>query len=233
MTARRSELVTAAAGVTAVVLLVAELATWGNPHATDSLASITGYFVSNRNTALASLELGLAGAVMLLVFAAGLSDILRREAGASDMLPTIALAGGVLCLSTEITFVTTTGALTFVAGHASESEIRLLVELEGWIDQFRFLSAGILIGAASLAMIGGSTFRWIRWLGIASGALLLVSQTSPAWTPSDPLGGVSNVGVLGLLLGLIWLLGVSVNLIRRPAALPALAQRPQASGSRP
>lgn len=227
MTARRSELVTAAAGITGVVLVLAESATWRNPQFTDHLARITTYFVGHRSMALASLELGLAGTLVLLIFAAGLRGILRGGEGDADLLSTMALAGGLLSVSTEITFLMTTGALTFVASHGSESEIRLLLALENWIDQFRFLPIGILVGAASLAMIGGRTFRrWIGWLGIVSGGLLVVSEGANL----DPLGlfgsSVSNAGQIGLPLAAIWIVAVSVSLIRRTVGAASSHPRP-------
>jgi hypothetical protein len=230
MTARRTELITAAAGMGGVVLLVAELATWRNPQFDDHLATIANYFVTNKSMALASLELGLAASVVLLIFTAGLRTILRRDEGDSDMLTTIAFAGALLYVSTEISFLTTTGALTYVAGNGAESEIRLLLAMENWIDQFRFLPVGIMIGAASLAMIGGRTFpRWIGWQGTVVGALLLVSQVANL-DPLGPLGGVSNAGMLGLIFAVIWIVAVSVSLIRRPVtaasshAGPAIAE---------
>ncbi len=218
MTARRSDLITAAAGMSAVVLLVAELLTWTNPQFTDPLSRITNYFVTNRSMALASLELGLMGAVALLIFGAGLRAVLRREEDEhADVLSTVVFGSAILFVSTEITFVMTTGAFAFVTGQGSESQIRLLLALENWIDQFRFLPVGILIGSASLTMIGGHAFpRWIRWLGLAGGALLLVSEVANL-DPLGPIGGVSNAGIIGLLLFLIWLIAVSVSLIRRPA----------------
>lgn len=228
MTARRTQLITAAAGMGGVVLLVAEFVTWKNPQFDDHLATITNYFVTNKSMALASLELGLAASVVLLIFAAGLRSILLSAEG-GDILSNIFFGGAILYVSTEIGFLTTTGALVYVAGHGAESEIRLLLALENWADQFRFLPAGILIAAASAAMIDGRILGgWIRWLGIASGALLLVSEVANL-DPLGPLGGVSNAGILGLLLFLIWIVAVSVSLIRRPVA-PASSQRPAIAG---
>jgi hypothetical protein len=58
---------------------------------------------------------------------------------------------------------------------------------------------------------------------------LLVSQVANL-DPLGPLGGVSNAGMLGLIFAVIWIVAVSVSLIRRPVmaasshAGPAIAE---------
>jgi hypothetical protein len=228
MTALRWERATAAAGLATVVAFVGELATWGNPHLSDPLSKITDYFVTHRSMALASIALGLLGAVALLVFAAGMRSILSGIDGRTDVLPTVLLCGAVLFASTELIFTTTTGALALVAGDASRGELRMLLALENMADLFRFLPVGVLIGAASLAMLGRREFaRWIAWLGMASGAFLLIAEGG-VLTPADGGGSISDAGMVGLLLFLVWMTSTSISLLRSPATkltVPAAGER--------
>jgi hypothetical protein len=230
-TARRWEQATAAAGLAAVVAFVGELATWGNPHLSDPLSKVTDYFVAHRSMALASIGMGLLGAVALLVFAAGMRAILSGKDGRADVLSTVLLCAAVLFACTELTFTTTTGALVLVAGEASRGEVRMLLALENMADLFRFLPIGVLIGAASLAMLGRRDFaRWIGWLGVVSGALLLIAEAG-VLTPADGGGSISDTGMVGLLFFLIWMTSASISLLRR-RAISATAQAAPAVGER-
>ncbi len=227
--ARRWERTTAAAGLATVLGLVGELVTWSNPHLSDPLSKITGYFVNQRSTALASIGLGLLAAVALLVFAAGMRAILSGVDGRIDVLPTVLLCAGVLYVSAELIFTTMTGALALVAGEASRGEVRMLLALENFADLFRFLPIGVRVGAASLAMLGRRAFaRWIAWLGVVSGALLLIAEGG-VLTPEDGGGSISDAGMVGLVLFLIWLISTSLSLFRSPAisaqAAPAAGER--------
>lgn len=223
-TAQGWERATAAAGFAAVVAFVGELATWGNPHLSDPPTKITDYFVAHQTEALASICVGLAGAIALLTFAAGMRAILSGAAGQTSVLPSIVFGAAVLFASTELTFTTTTGALSLIAGEASRGEVRMLLALENMADLFRFLPIGVLIGAASLAMLGRRNFaRWIAWLGLLSAALLIIAEGG-IMTPADGGGSISDAGMVGLLFFLIWMTSTGISLLRsRSISYPAQA----------
>lgn len=208
------ERATAAAGFITVGAFVGELATWGNPHLSDPPSKITDYFVAHQTEALASICVGLVGAIALLTFAAGMRAILSRAAATIGVLPSIVFGAAVLFASTELTFTTTTGALALVAGEASRGELRLLLALENMADLFRFLPLGVLIGIASLAMLGRRDFaRWIAWLGLLSAALLIIAEGG-IMTPADGGGSISDAGMVGLLFFLIWMTSTGIGLLR-------------------
>jgi hypothetical protein len=218
------ERATAAAGFATVVAFVGELVTWGNPHLSDPPTKITEYFVAHQAEALASICVGLAGAIALLTFAGGMRAILSGAAGQASVLPSMVFGAAVLFASTELTFTTTTGALALIAGEASRGEVRMLLALENMADLFRFLPIGVLIGAASLAMLGRRNFaRWIAWLGLLSAALLIVAEGG-IMTPADGGGSISDAGMVGLLFFLIWMTSIGISLLRsRSISSPAQA----------
>jgi hypothetical protein len=217
---RRWEQVTAAAAIATVFAFIGELATWGNPHLSDPPAKITDYFVTHQTMALSSIGLGLLGAIALLIFAAGMRAML--SASTTAVLPTVVFGAAVLFASSELTFTSTTGALALVAGEAPRGELRTLLALENMPDLFRFLPIGVLIGAASAAMLGGRDFpRWIAWLGALSSALLLIAEGG-ILTPADGGGNISDAGMIGLLFFLIWMISTGISLLRRrPASSPS------------
>jgi hypothetical protein len=205
---------TAVAGFATVLAFVGELATWRNPHLSDPPTKITDYFVAHQTEALASICVGLVGAIALLTFAAGMRAVLSGAAGKTSVLPSIVFGAAVLFGSTELTFTTTTGALALLAGEASRGEVRMLLALENMADLYRFLPIGVLIGAASLAMLGRRDFaRWIAWLGLLSAALLIVAEGG-IMTPANVGGNISDAGIIGLLFFLIWMTSTGITLLR-------------------
>lgn len=116
-------------------------------------------------------------------------------------------------------FASINGGQAAVAAGASASELRLIMGIEGYADQLSFLAIGITVGSAGLAMVVAHIFaRWIGWLGLASGVLYLVSNVAVLDpNPNGTLASISNLGMIGSLLFLIWLIAIAVSLLRRPA----------------
>jgi hypothetical protein len=169
--------------------------------------------------ALSSIGLGLLGAIALLIFAAGTRFIVCQH----HRHPAVCgvRRGCFYSPPSELTFTSTTGALALVAGEASRGELRLLLALDNIADLFRFLPIGMLIDAASGAMLGGRDFpRWIAWLGALSSALLLIAEGGTL-TPADGGGNISDAGMISLLFFLIWTISIGIKLLRRrPASSP-------------
>jgi len=223
MSERGWERVTAFAGILTMVLLLAELLTWGNPEFTDSVARIKSIFVANQRMSFVSLELAVWSLVPLIVFAAGLRTVLRRRQGDEGVLPAVFFGSALVFASAQIPFAGISAALALGAAHASDSEITLLQAALTGLDAFRFMPFGMMVVAGSLAMIQTRSFaRWVGWVGLVSGVLTLTAELS-FFDPLGPIGNIGNVGQLGFLLFLIWAAAVSVTLLRRPVA-PALKQ---------
>lgn len=219
MIQRRWELITAVAAIATAVLMVAALATWGNHYYTDPVHKITSYYVANQHKALLSQFLFLLFGLSVLTFGVGLRPVLHRAEGEPHALSALFFAGSVAVLLWMMVFAAINGGLAAVAGGASPSEIRLIMGIEGYVDQLSFLAIGIMVGSAGLAMTVGHVFaRWIGWLGVASGILYLTSNVAVLDpNPNGTLAGISNLGMIGSLLFLIWLIALGVRLLRRPA----------------
>lgn len=206
--------ITAIAALAILVLLIAELATWGNPQVSDPIARITDYFVGSRSLALVSVFISMVLAVVYLVFGAAVRTTLRTVDDLANVLPDIAFAAAILMAGTQLGLAAATGSLAVIGAQASEGEMRVLLGLTSWMDMFRVLALGIVVGAASLSILRGRTVAgWIGWVGVATGALLLVSQVS-ALDPTGPIGTMGNASMVGLLLLLVWLIAFGVALLR-------------------
>ena len=219
MNQRRWERITAVAAIATAVLMVAALTTWGNHYYTDPLHKITNYYVENQHKALLSQFLFLLFGLSVLIFGVGLRLVLHRAEGEPHVFSALFFAGTIAVSVWMMVFASINGGLAAVAAGASPSEIRLIMGIEGYVDQLSFLAIGITVGSAGLAMLVAHVFaRWIGWLGLASGVLYLVSNVAVLDpNPNGTLAGISNLGMIGSLLFLIWLVAIAVSLLRRPA----------------
>jgi len=228
MSERGWERVTAFAGIFTMVLLLAELLTWGNPEFTDSVARIKSIFVANQRMSFVSLELAVWALVPLIVFAAGLRTVLSRNQRDEGVLPAVFFGSALIFASAQIPFAGISGAMTLGVAHASDSEITLLQAALTSLDAFRFMPFGMMVVAGSLAMLVSQLFpRWLAWLGLVAGALLtfggIVGASAQGATGSfhDIGGAFTGVPVLGFW---IWMIATSIVLFRaapRPEAAAA------------
>jgi hypothetical protein len=217
MKQRGWERVTAIAGILTIVLLLAELFTWGNPEFTDSVARIKSIFVANQRMSFVSLELALWSILPLTIFAAGVRIALRRSEEEQGMMSAVFFGSALVFASAQIPFAALSAALALDAAHATDSEITLIQGALTGLDAFRFMPFGVMVLAGSLAMLQSRSFaRWIAWVGVASGVLTLAAELS-FFDPSGPIGNIGNAGQAGFVLFMIWTAAVSVALLRRKA----------------
>lgn len=234
MTQRKSDLITAAAGLAVTVLSFAALANWANPQYTDPLSALRGFYVGHRAEALLSATLFISMTLPVLVLAGGLRDILRRAERDVETLSATAFGAAIVAVCWHLVFGALNAGIAVAAAQATDGEIRLLVGLEFVVDQLNFLVMGAFVGAASLAIIVTRALpRWIGWIGVVAGVLLLVSNiTLLDPTSTGFLGHVSDVGVLGQFVFTIWSVALSVRLILRPAVAPRVQGAPSPAQGR-
>lgn len=218
MTQRTVERITAGSGIGMVVVIIAAVSTIANPQLTDPLSRISDLYVTHRNRALLNVTLFLLWAVPVLIFGAGLGRVRRRPAAETRLLSMTGYGGAIATAVWVMLFGAVNATLALVAGQASPSEIKLLVALEYVVDQLTFLTLGIFVGAASLAMLSAQDFpKWMGWVGVVSGALFLASNISML-DPAGPIGNAGGLGMVALLLLVVWAVATSVSLLRRPVS---------------
>lgn len=229
MTQRTVERITAAAGIAAVVVIVAAVSTIANPQLTDPLSRTTDSYVTHSSKAFLNVSLFLLWTLPVLIFGAGLRSVLCRAEGKADILSMIAFGAAVATVGWIMLFAAVNATLAVTAGHASPGEIKLLVAFEYMVDQLTFLVLGIFVGAASLAMLSTRTFPgWMGWTGVVSGALFMSSNVSML-DPGGTIGNLGGLGMVGLLLFVVWAVAASVSLLRRP--VPSADPQPTTVGT--
>jgi hypothetical protein len=146
----------------------------------------------------------------MAVFVGRLYAVLRDAEGQAGWLARVALIGGAVTLSVKLG-----SAAPYLVGHAtvdtlSGEQARVLLDLGDAAFLISAMTSGILVLAAALSGLqSGLLPRWLAWGGVVAGALAILGSLQPFSLDGGP-------GVVGFLLGLLWLAAVSVLLTVRP-----------------
>ena len=190
-------------GVLFVALAIATFAIAGDaPDAKENTArQIVTYYSDHEGSVMAGVGLGLIGCALLVFFCAYLSSVLD-----GDVLPRVALAGGVILAVGLAIDVTISVALVETADDIDPVAVQSLSSLYN-NDYIPFvLGAMLILLASGLAIVRQHNLpAWLGWLGIA---LALPAPT--------PLGAITFVGAG------IWILLASVLLWTRGRGLSRL-----------
>jgi hypothetical protein len=220
---RRTGRLTAIAGLSTIALLLAEIATWGNPEFSDPASRLRDLFGVHHVEASISLTLAALSIIPLLVFAAGLKTLARRGGG-DETWCTVLTAATAVFAAAQITFAALSGALVAAAPVATGHELMLLLGPLSYLDAVRFTPFAVMTGAASLLVLRAAPFRrWIGLVGLASAACNLVGQLGLLdFTGNGPVSKLGIAAQLGFLLFLVWTIAIAVTLVKnKTEALPA------------
>lgn len=205
------ERVAAACGIGFVVLLMAGfvlIIASPPPSGDASAAELTAYYTDSGNRRLIQVAVTLmsVGGFLLLWFLGGLSRRLIGALGRGSLLPPVAFAGGAVFVAVlfaanavfAAALSDTSGTPGFEPGVAVT-----LVKLTDWLYTFGVLGLAATVLATSLATLRTSVFPpWVAWTGFVVAALQFFMY---------PLTGSP------LFLLALWVLVVSVLLLRRPS----------------
>jgi hypothetical protein len=213
----------AAAGLAAVLLLVALFMFFpALPAPEHGIAAIAREAGENSDVLLLAAYVGALMTGALLLFGAVLAGRLRRAEGPSGGWWLVALIG---IAGTSIGIVGNVLAIVFVraVGHGARgSELWVGYGADHWLGVLTAIPLALfLLGASMGARATGSLPRTLTWLGLAAGALFVVGAGSVTGDEVD--GGVLGLPLLLGYLGLlIWIVAVSISMLRGP--YPAIAE---------
>jgi hypothetical protein len=218
----------AATGIVGMAFLVVGFFLPGSPpKADDSVAQITSYFVDNRDQILAGNALIAVGVAFLVWWLGSLRGYLRLAEGGEGRLSLVAFGGGVLGLTVNVVAVAIFSGTVFkVADLGNPVLNRALFDSYNMLLAIAAVGFTVLFGAAACSGAKSGAFSpLVYW----SGSLVAVAQLvsiSAIFASSGffAVGGV--MGFIGFLVGLIWIVGVSVMMIRRDGVPPAVSVGP-------
>ena len=188
-----------------------------------SAATVAAYAESPAKTAFLA---GWLSFVILgrIIFCIGLRDTLRLSPR-SLRLADVAVGAMIVSVAIEVIsygFVAT-GAWLADAGAAQSS----IVAFDAAGSAFFYLiiaPIGVAVFAGSLAMLHSGLFaRWLAWLGLVAGALLLAGGIESSAAAGSG-GALHDLGLKAIPLFWIWIIATAIVLFRatpRPRAIAA------------
>lgn len=205
--------IAAVCGILFVGLLIASIIVEPAPGPGASNATLRSFYAHNVEATSMFAALNVFSACAFLVFLAGLTAILRRAAGEMSVAPTLALGAGIAWASTVAVTSSIPAALaSHVAGRGDVGSIGALNDLYSALTALVTAPLALALLTSSVVMLATRIVpRWLSFLGLLSGVAVLVNTLSV----SDRAGAFAGIAFVGLNLSLVWVLAVSVVLLRR------------------
>jgi hypothetical protein len=196
-------------GVVAALLIpVAFVAVAGKtPNEKASADKVVSYYRGHLNANRVAALLVTIAAVLLVLFAVRLWEVLRGDGPGTAVFP-LAAFGGALITSTGMAL---TAAIHFALAQAADQQFAAAAQTLYVLDNNDFFA--IIGGLAALFLAAGiATVRrpvlpgWLGWAAIVIGVLCLAGP----------------IGFVGALLGLVWILVVGILLLVRQDLVAAV-----------
>jgi hypothetical protein len=152
------------------------------------------------------------GSVFFVLFVAGVWARLRSREPPPAWLSVAALASGLLGVAASFIDKTLFYSLYSFGGEGLEAETARVLFLTARASFLLFtLFAGAMAGIAAVPIIRYRAFpAWLGWLGAVAGAVGVAAVAAPD----------SAFGQGGFFVVAIWILAVSVSLIRKGKTVP-------------
>lgn len=216
---RTLDRVGAASGIAAMILLLALImATPALRPPNHSMTEITRSARENADGILRGAYMGMLLSGALLLFGAAFAARLRRAEGSDGGWWLVALAG---IAGTAVGIVSDTFVITFVraVGHGAGGNALWIGYPSGPDGVLIAVPLAVfLLGAGLGARASCMLPRWLAWLAVALAAMFVVGAGGVMGDEVD--GGILGAGlVLGYAGLVVWIVGSSVTMLRRPASL--------------
>jgi hypothetical protein len=195
-------------GVAGVVLIVLAFTAVGGDTPDDkaSAAKVVSFYRDHKDASMISALMVTIAAVLLVLFAARLREVLRGDGHGNGLLPNAAFGGMLILSAGLLSLAAVHFALVQAADHRFAGPAQTLNVLDN--NDFFVLIGGMaaLTLAAGIATVRRPVLpRWLGWAAIVIGILAL----------AGPLGFV------GFLLSGLWILVVAILLLARKDLIAA------------
>jgi hypothetical protein len=194
------------------------MATSGQPGVLASGEEILAWYKANTGPAITvGIGLEFLGFAAFVFFLAYLYGVLRDAEGQGGWLATAALGGGLLAVAVKLASYGSMWALITRRDVLSAEAARTLTDLGSGAFFASWFTHGIfLLAASAVALQTGVLPRILGWLGLVLGVGCVVAIMAPTAGPA----------VVPYLLSGLWVVAVSVVLLRRAGREPLPATQP-------
>ena len=195
-------------GVAAALLIpLGIIVLGGNAPKDDASADkVVSYYRGHLNSNRVAALMVTIAAVLLVLFAARLWEVLRADGRGTPVFPLAAFGGGLVASAGLVV----SASLHFALVQAADRQFPAVAQALNVLDNNDFFA--ILGGFAALFLASGiaTVLRPVlpRWLGWAAIVIAILSLAGP-------------IGFIGFLLGLVWTLVVGILLFVRQDAVAA------------
>jgi hypothetical protein len=210
----------AVSGVAAVLLLLALFMVFpALPAPDEPVGTIARSATNDADALLRGAYVGTLMTGALVLFGASLAARLRRAEGPAGGWWIVALAG---IGGTTLGIVADAFVVTFVraVGHgAAGASLWIGYGADHWIGTLLAVPLAVfLLGAGFGSRASGALPRWLSWLAIVLSVGFVVGAGSVTGDEVD--GGFLGVVLFFAYIGLlVWIVGASVSMVRRPVVL--------------
>ena len=215
MTEAKSVRLCALAGLAFFVLIVVggPILQGGSPSATDSAAKIFHYISTHVGKLKASgAVFSFAMAAVLVWLAAHFSSLRKAEGGRSGFA-VAALAGGILATAAQVINSAVVAVMALRIHDLGPSGAHFFWTFQLFLGGALVTGLTILVGASALVFL--NTGMYPRWFAWASGALAVVDLVG-ILAIAYANGAIMGISFIGINLTVIWILGISIVLWRKP-----------------
>jgi hypothetical protein len=192
-----------------------------SPAYDDPIEEIRAYFADDRDIYLTGdFLIGIAFVFLFLPFAACVRPILAEAEGEPGICARLFYTGAVVTVVIGFAASIAWGTLAFAAAGDSEVDDGVIRAFM-YMDAHAFSGLGFAFGLTalfgSLAIVRTGVFaKWSGYLGILAAALSVIGA---AWIiDGDDEGILALLGLLGNILFTIWILALSIMLLRQAEA---------------
>ena len=205
----------ALAGIAFVILIIVSgpILQGSSPSLTDSSAKIFHYISTHVSDLKAAGALnGFAMAAVLVWLAAHFSSLRKAEGGRSGFA-VAALGGGILATAATVVQGAVLADTALRIHDLGDSGARFFWTLSVFATGGTIAGLTVLVGASALVMLdSGMNSRWFAW---ASGVLAVVNLVG-ILAMGYANGAIQGIFTVGITLTTVWILILSVMLLRKP-----------------
>ncbi len=157
---------------------------------------------------------GILFTFVLLFFAACLRDTLAWSETVPTEFPRLTFAGGIVTSAIGAAIALPWTTLAFAEGAVDDGLLLYLMQAD--IIAYGFLilfGMALMASAASVVILRTRALaRWLGWLGLLGSAMMIAGSL---WViGGDETSVLAMIGFTGVLVWLIWILGVGIDMVR-------------------
>lgn len=206
-----------AGGILFVVLVVISAVLPGSPPSTsDPAKDVAKYFADNADAIRQAAFLGIVATIPLVWWVAAIYRMLERETGNARMgvMAAVGVAiGGAAAGVSSVVYAAV--AMSGVAGSGGLSGTKFFYLIGTNLTSMVAIGTALTVGAVSAGILRtGMMPKWIAWLGALTAVVAVVGSLIGV-SGNDVVFGAAFVS---FLLFAVWLLAVSIVMLRKPAA---------------